>query len=452
MDIRNIKIRSLLLLGVVMSLQSCTSLILKENSDFIKVNGTHFELSGKPYYFTGTNLWYGCYLGSTGSSGNRKRLIRELDRLKAIGVSNLRILGASENSYFKNEVEPAIQIKPGVYDDSLLIGMVFLLSEMKKKGMHAVIFLNNYWNWTGGMCQYNAWAGNSKIVKEGKDYGPLMDYAASFYGNLKAQELYIKYIYSIITRINTYTGVQYCNDPTIMAWQLANEPRPGRNNYWEFDYYRWIETTAQFIHNIDHNHLVSTGSEGVIGSLQDSSIYLKAHKTKYVDYLTFHLWPKNWGWFDAKKANTTFSNAEKKAAIYIDEHIKFAKELNKPIVMEEFGLPRDSEFCKAGTPTSIRDKYYKKILALVYDSAAAGTPMAGTNFWAWAGEGRNKNPDNVWRKGDPYVGDPPQEPQGLNSIYDSDSSTIDIIKLNSSSMNALDNKSFIKDVKRITSN
>ncbi len=112
---------------------------------YVQVRGTQFFLDGKPYYYIGTNFWYGCYLGSTGQTGNRERLIRELDRLKANGIDNLRILGASESSSYPDAVQPAIQISPGVYNDSLLIGLDFLLSEMNKRDMHAVIFLNNFW-------------------------------------------------------------------------------------------------------------------------------------------------------------------------------------------------------------------------------------------------------------------------------------------------------------------
>jgi len=40
----------------------------------------------------------------------------------------------------------------------------------------------------------------------------------------------------------------------------------------------------------------------------------------------------------------------------------------------------------------------------------------------------------VWRKGDPFVGDPPQEPQGRNSIFQSDTSTLRIIRDNAMNM------------------
>jgi mannan endo-1,4-beta-mannosidase len=39
--------------------------------NFIKVNN-HFIKNGKPYYFIGTNYWYGGMLGT--KNGNRERL------------------------------------------------------------------------------------------------------------------------------------------------------------------------------------------------------------------------------------------------------------------------------------------------------------------------------------------------------------------------------------------
>ncbi len=422
-------------------LNSCSVFQPHGEASFIKVNGTQFELNGKPYYFTGTNLWYGCYLGAPDSSGDRPRLVRELDELRSLGITNLRILGASENSYIKNSLKPAIQIKPGVYDENLLDGLDFLLSEMRKRNMHAVIFLNNYWEWTGGMAQYNDWAnGGGGVDPAGGNYGNFMDYSALFYQNEKAKEMYLHFVYNLITRKNKYTGDYYYDDPTIMSWELANEPRPGRNKYWSDEYFRWINLSAQFIHNTDHNHLVTTGNEGLMGSIEDTVIFLTAHRFKSIDYATFHLWPKNWSWFNAFDIAGTYPRTERNAVNYINEHIAYARELNKPIVMEEFGLPRDSEKCKTGTPTTARDKYFKKILELIADSASAGAPVAGTNVWAWGGEGRGRNADNMWKPGDPFVGDPPQEPQGLNSIYNSDTSTLNIFKSHAERMMGLRQK------------
>ncbi|MCX6168238.1 MAG: cellulase family glycosylhydrolase [Ignavibacteriales bacterium] len=440
------KILALSFIVFLFIMSGCSGVVVNESTGFINVNDTHFILNGKPYFFVGTNLWYGCYLGSPGKTGNRERLIRELNNLQSTGIMNLRVCAASEESLMGRSIKPAIQISPNNYDEELLEGLDFLLFEMHKRDMKAVLFLNNYWQWTGGMAQYNAWFGDGKVPDPDDPnvgYGKFMDYSAEFYLNDKAKECFRNYLRMIITRVNKFNGIAYRDNPTIMAWQLANEPRPGRDlsiiKSAEI-YYKWIDETAQYIHSLDPNHLVTTGNEGLAGSLQSEEIFLKSHESKYIDYATMHIWPKNWGWFDASNIDETYPSTEKNAIEYINKHLKYARQLNKPITMEEFGIPRDYEASKPGTPTTARDKYYKNVFAVIYDSAAAGAPIAGTNFWGWGGVGRGRNLDDKWREGDPYTGDPPQESQGLNSIYDTDLSTLEIISTHAAQMEKLRNK------------
>jgi len=149
-----------LLASLSMILSSCAILSLfREPDDFIRVQGTQFMHNGKPYYFAGTNMWYGAYIGSQGETGDRARLLRELDFLSATGITNLRIMAASETPYLKAALYPAIQRRPGDLDESLLEGLDFILAEMAVRHMHGVLFLNNYWEWSGGMAVYNVWAG-----------------------------------------------------------------------------------------------------------------------------------------------------------------------------------------------------------------------------------------------------------------------------------------------------
>jgi mannan endo-1,4-beta-mannosidase len=385
--------------------------------NYVQTQGTHFILNGNPYYFVGTNFWYGCYISSTGQTGNRERLLRELDRLKANGIDNLRILGASEASTNQDVVKPAIQTSPGVYDDSLLIGLDFLLSEMDKRDMKAIVFLNNYWNWSGGMAQYLTWFGG----------GGGFD-ASRFYRNASAKAAFKQYITNLITRQNTVTGLYYYEDPAIMAWELANEPRPGSNSAYYNSFYYWIDSTAEYIHSLDTNHLVTTGNEGTKGCNENADIFLNAHQSSFIDYATIHVWALNWGWIDPNDMSGTYSDAVSQASDYIRNHIGYARQLNKPLTMEEFGFPRDNEEYSPDSTTTYRDNYYTALLQLVYDSAATGAPIAGSNFWGWGGEGRSPNADFTWLTGDPFVCDPPMEAQGLNSVFDTDSSTNNIIK------------------------
>ena len=50
----------------------------QQQSPFIQVKDGHFLRNGKPYYYVGTNFWYGAILGSEGQGGNRQRLLREV--------------------------------------------------------------------------------------------------------------------------------------------------------------------------------------------------------------------------------------------------------------------------------------------------------------------------------------------------------------------------------------
>lgn len=176
-----------------------------------------------------------------------------------------------------------------------------------------------------------------------------------------------------------------------------------------------------------------------MGSLNSNDIYTKAHQSRYIDYATIHVWALNWGWFNPFNSPGTYPFALSQAKSYIQSHITSARTLNKPLTMEEFGLPRDFERFNAGSPTTARDNYYAALLKTIYDSAAAGSPIAGSNFWGWGGEGRSPSSDYAWHIGDPFVCDPPMEKQGLNSTYDTDSSTIHVMIEHSALMALLPN-------------
>lgn len=401
--------------------------------DFITVRDHRLIHRGEPYLFCGANMWYGAYLASPGSTGDRNRLVRELDRLAALGVTNLRVLAASEQSALHRSVRPAVQLSPGIYNDTLLLGLDELLAELAKRDMHAVLYLGNYWEWSGGFTQYNVWSGGALIDPgvTGHTWAEYMEYAASMYANATALELYRSSVRAIVTRRNTVTGRLYTDDPTIMAWQLANEPRPGAADTASFhllpSFYRWIDQTASLIKSLDPRHLVSTGSEGTVGTWRSEAFFLEAHSTAHIDYLTAHIWPSIWQWYDPGHSKRTLPVAESLTTAYVQRHLAMARVLGKPLVIDEFGMIRDGGLIAEGSPVTVRDRYYQHVYGLVRDSARAGAPISGTNFWAWGGEGTGMNPDGMWREGDPFTGDPPQESQGLHSVFASDSSTLQII-------------------------
>lgn len=415
-----------------MLLQACTG--IENTNEFVKVQNGHFMLNSKPYYYFGTNFWHGAYLGADLVKGDRERLCRELDLLAKNKITNLRVMAASELSELKMSVKPAFMNSPDKYNEQLLQGLDFLLDEMSKRNMKAVLVLNNYWQWSGGMTQYINWVHGDEIIDpdETGDWNGYQYQASRFYADKTSNEIYKNYIRVLAKRKNTVNNKIYNQDPTIMSWQLANEPRPApdatnnSNSYDEF--VTWMHETAKFIKEIAPNQLVSTGNEGTQGCRESSELYHDAHNSSYIDYLTFHIWPKNWSWYDATNPDSTFDQALQKTMSYFGEHVYLARKLNKPTVLEEFGLERDGGEFSPESSTEYRDKYLSTIFKAVVDSAANNSPMAGLNFWAWGGEAIANHDDYIWRLGDSFMGDPPQEPQGLNSVFSSDISTLEVFK------------------------
>lgn len=398
-----------------------------EAQSFIRVSNGHLMRDGSPYYYVGTNLWYAPILASEGQGGDRERLGRELDRLQAMGIDNLRILvGADTGSDSANTVRPYLQERPGVLNDTLLRGLDYLLVEMAKRDMVGVFYLTNSWDWSGGYGFYLNQTGHGQSPNSlGEGYNNYVRYAAAFASDEKAQQLFYDFVRAIVGRTNTLTGKAYKDDPTIMAWQVCNEPRPFSKAAKE-NFARWIARTAALIKSIDPNHLVSTGSEGFYGCESDADLYERIHNDLNVDYYTIHIWPRNWQWVAEDRLFEDLPNAYLRTKEYIDMHVRMAEKADKPLVLEEFGYPRDFNSRHREVRTDSRDAYYQFVFDQLTESKARNGVFVGCNFWGWGGEAEADSA--TWHPGAPYMCDPPHEMQGWYSVFDTDDSTLKIIE------------------------
>ena len=420
--------KQFLLLTVLLFLLGACAPKPAEHS-FIKVNADgQFVRDGKPYYFVGTNFWYGAILGSEGEGGNRERLHKELDFLKSIGINNLRVLvGADGENGIKTRVEPSLQVAPGVYNDTILAGLDYFMNELRERDMTAVLYLNNSWEWSGGYSVYLQWSGHGDAVVPAVDGWPAyMEYVKQFPQSDSAKALFANHVNYIVSRTNRYNQIKYVDDPTIMSWQIGNEPRAFSDENKE-PFARWMADVAAQIKSLDPNHMVSSGSEGSWGCEMDMNLFEKIHADPNINYLNIHIWPYNWSWVKADSLKELLPCAKENTKKYIDDHMVIAQKYSKPIVLEEFGFPRDGFSFSKEAPTTARDEYYRYVFDLIRQDRESGGLFAGCNFWAWGGFA-GQNPDHVfWEKGDDYTGDPAQEQQGLNSVFATDS-TIEIIK------------------------
>jgi mannan endo-1,4-beta-mannosidase len=396
-------------------------------SSFVQRKQGQFILNGKPYRYIGTNYWYGGLLPlQKDSMRGIARLKRELDFLASKGVTNLRLMAGAEGKGMiagLARVEPPLQVERGVFDTSVLVGLDVLLNEMRKRNMKAVIFFSNNWEWSGGFLQYLQWNGiiSDSVLRSKMSWDDMRDHISKFYTCRPCIDDYKKQVCTILERRNTINGIRYIDDPVIMAWELANEPRPMRPAS-NTAYKRWISEMAGFIKSKDDKHLVCIGHEGEIGT-EGMRLFEEIHADKHIDYLTIHIWPKNWEWMKPATMNKDFGQVIKLTHSYINRHLAVAKKLSKPMVIEEFGFPRDDMRFSAGSATSLRDRYYR----LVFSTLNKNSFPAGINFWAFNGTARPTPGQAFWKTGDDYMGDPPMEEQSLYGVFDNDISTWKVI-------------------------
>jgi len=384
---KHLKLSAITLLYV---LASCSA------HDYYHVEDGRIACKGQLQYYIGTNIWYASRLALE----EPERLALELDTLAGLGVRNLRILATDEN----------------------FEGLDIVFGALREREMCAVMYLNNAWEWSED--GYRSWL---EKAGEGHQPHPAVDGYPAYMANMwkfasspKAVELFQEHVRRVVSR--------YKDEPAIFSWQICNEPRPFTKEPDAVEsFVEYIHGTAKLIKSIDPNHMVSTGNEGSMGCENDIDLFAKIHDCEDIDYLTIHIWPYNWSWVKEDVLADSVDKAIAMTGRYIASHLEVARYMDKPVVIEEFGYPRDGFEYVNGTPTTARDKYYSFVFDRVLESAKTGGRLAGCNFWAWSGFARQAPEHKFWEDGDDLCGDPFQEAQGLNGVYASDKSTIDTI-------------------------
>ena len=398
--------------------------------------GDVYMYRGKPFVFMGASLWYAMHLACDNcASGDRGRLVHELDQLASMGVKTVTVLASSEGGdtgLGQWSIQPSLQPSPGEYNHHLLVGLDFVLHELALRGMAAVMVLNNAWPWSGGMGQYLEWADAepmpipSKKAKQpySEEFWQESGYfkrASGFYDNAEAVEMSHDHIRFLLTRVNSISGQVYGHDPSIMAWQLAHQPRPLDNRG---PYLHWIRDTSSLIKTLAPHHMVTVGSEGAHASSAeehwspwavDTAAFEEEHAGKHVDFATVHLWPAQWGWLCIRHQ---YSQCQAKASEkvwldrvrqYLQAHIDAAARMGKPLVIQEVGMARDGDSYAETSRTRERNALLSATFAIAHASMSERGAVAGVSFSGWAGEGRKVH--GLWEDGDPIIGEPPHEYQ-----------------------------------------
>ncbi|OGW76071.1 MAG: hypothetical protein A2Z72_01745 [Omnitrophica bacterium RBG_13_46_9] len=317
--------------------------------DFVTVNGNKLDLNGQEYKFSHANNYYLFY--------KPDYMIDEIFQdAKSLGLNTIRTWGFCDGMY-KEGV--SFQPMPGVYDESGFLKMDYIINKARESGMKLIIPFVNNWDDFGGINQYVEWK-----------LGRTPTYAEHdlFYADDIIKGWYRDYVSYFLNRTNSLTGIRYKDDPTILTWELGNEPR-AYTDYNGSILNPWINEMAEYIKGIDSNHLLSTGIEGWYG-YSDGVDFVGSQSSPYIDIATFHLFPDYYNLNDAQ------------ALQWIQDRVSDAHTiLNKPVYIGEFGKMVDRDAVDARTQMKARDSLYT---AIYNTSASIGTN--GLGFWILYGD------------------------------------------------------------------
>lgn len=328
-------------------------------------------MNGNLYFANGFNAYWLMYVASDPSQ--RSKVSTAFHEAASHGLTVARTWAFSDGGY------RPLQRSPGSYNEQMFKGLDFVIAEARKYGIKLILSLANNYDSFGGKKQYVNWA---------RSQGQFLTSDDDFFRNPVVKGYYKNLIKTVLNRYNTFTGIHYKDDPTIMAWELMNEPRctsdpSGRTIQ------AWITEMASYVKSIDRNHLLEAGLEGFYGqstpqrkrvnpNLDIGTDFVANNLIPGIDFATVHSYPDQWLSSSNDRDQLSFLNN------WLDTHIQDAQHiLRKPILLAEFGKSRKDP----GYSTYQRDVMFNTVYYKIYSSAKRGGAAAGGLFWQLLTEG-----------------------------------------------------------------
>ncbi|PKI41156.1 hypothetical protein CRG98_038441 [Punica granatum] len=283
---------------------------------FVQVRGTPFDLNGSPFLFNGFNSYW--MMNVATEPADRNKVSDVFREAFAAGLSLCRMWAFSDGG------DHALQISPGVYDE--------LVFHRRKAD------------------QYVQWARNAGETVDGDD---------DFYTNAVVKGYYRRHVQEVLTRVNAITGIAYRDDPTVMAWELMNEPRC-QVDYSGNTINEWVQGMAPYF----NKHLLAVGMEGFYGdSIPDRKQYdpgyqfgtdfIRSNLVEEIDFGTIHAYPDVCHLEDSRTI------------------------IGKPLVSTEFGKSKKDPHYSL----DVRDSYMNAVYVDIYDLARNGGAFRGGLVW-----------------------------------------------------------------------
>lgn len=271
----------------------------------VETAGTAFVLDGERFPMFGTN---NAYL----SHKTPKTVDEVFHDAASLGLNTVRVMlngGGQEVGYCREfacgRSQFSLQPGPREYDEASFRKLDYAIAAAKRYGLRLVISLITLG--PGGISAYLDWVDDAETRDD-------------FFTNERCRAIYRDYLETVLTRENTFTGVEYRNDPTVAIWELANEPELETGDPYGVPLQDWIAEMADHVTGLEATQLVSVGLIGW-NSRSNEADYLACFEPEAVDAASTHLY------YDAAGVDD-----------WIERHATGVhEELGKPFYVGEFG-------------------------------------------------------------------------------------------------------------------
>lgn len=268
------------------------------NSPFVSSYGDQLYLNGSPYYFHGLDIYNvtsqnnGCWYPFEQNIGAN---------LDAIGTGQTAFRGW----FFQQEATIGGKRNWGAFDN--------VLGAAAARGEHVIVVLSNEWN-------------TCEPPYPQPQYKPEPWYQTGYRTEIEPGYLqtYRDWVISVVSR--------YKDDPTILEWQLMNEPEDELRHYGACPstafttMSNWITDMTTLVKSIDPNHLVGLGTIGTGQCPFNNSQYQRLMALPGIDLCDFH---------DYFPTSTIMSGDQYYS---VSNDVNICKAIGKPLIVGEAGI------------------------------------------------------------------------------------------------------------------
>ena len=376
---------------------------------FVRREGKHlYDENDDPFFIVGTNSYYLLEHASESEPWlTRSMVIDTYEDAKKLNLNTIRTWAFYDGKF---------QTAPGEYDEGFFDALDYVVAKARDYNLKLILTLTNFWDAYGGMENYVRWANNNANGTDGLSI-------SEFYTSEACRDMYKKNFLKIANRYNKYTNLTYAEDSTILAWELANEPRnPGDFSGQVLT--EWIREMSKFVKEQAPKQLVTSGSEGFFGPSTMQYMYLNGNGTfdhglytammcTGVDYLanhddktaidlpSFHLYPDHHAEELCGRGAPASDCALQWTRAQTETRIELASSvLQKPLFIGEFGKMKHPTM--EGTLDAqvvYRNRLYSEVFKLIQSAALSEadddssprpsnvSSIAGSTFWMLASKG-----------------------------------------------------------------